>query len=63
MSLKPKYKYEIAADMGISTRTLARWLNGRYFEDLVKLNYTKQQKYLLPVQIEFLNRKLCIYEN
>jgi hypothetical protein len=58
---KTKYKYEVATAIGVSTRTLSRWLNEKYFSQLQGLGYEKNQKYLLPNQIEFLNKKLCIY--
>lgn len=52
------YKYELAIRLRISTRTLSRWLNIRYYNQLTQLGYQKHQKYLTPVQIKFLQKKL-----
>ncbi len=55
-------KYEYAQRVGISMRTLCRWLNVRYYAELQALGYSKYQKLLLPKQVEFLNQKLCVTE-
>jgi transcriptional regulator with XRE-family HTH domain len=52
------YKYQLADRLGVSTRTLSRWLNSMYYEQLKKLGYHKNQKYLLPDQVRFLQGKL-----
>lgn len=52
------YKYEVADKIGISMSTFSRWINGRYFHDLVSLGYKKTQKYLTAKQIVFLSEKL-----
>lgn len=57
------HKNEIARLCGVSTRTIGIWLNVRYYDDLVKLGYTKRQKVLLPQQVTFLIGKLDIDTN
>ena len=57
-----KYKYEVAAELGISTRTLAYYLNVTWYNKLKKINYNKTQKLLLPVHIDFINKMFCIAE-
>lgn len=52
------YKYELAARLGVSPGTLRRWLNERYYKDLVKLGYSKRQCYLTPGQVAWLAAKL-----
>lgn len=52
------YKYELARELGICSRTLATWLNVRYYAELVKLGYTKKQKYLNRAQLNYLSCKL-----
>lgn len=54
------HKNEIARLCGVSTRTITVWLNVRYYDELVKLGYTKRQKVLLPQQVTFLIGKLDI---
>jgi hypothetical protein len=39
---------------------LGNWLNIRFYDDLQKLGYQKNQKVLLPKQIEFIVGKLNI---
>lgn len=57
------HKNEIARLCGVSTRTIRIWLNVRYYDELVKLGYTKRQKVLLPQQVTFLIGKLDIDTN
>lgn len=52
------YKYQFAEKIGISNRTLCRWLNEKYFDQLIKLDYYKKQRYLNPGQLKFLCEKL-----
>ena len=52
------YKYQLAERLSVSTRTVSRWLNVLYFEQLQKFGYRKSQKYLLPDQVRFLAGKL-----
>jgi hypothetical protein len=52
------YKYQLAQRLNVSMRTISRWLNERYFEQLRKMGYRKEQKYLLPEQVRFLQGKL-----
>jgi len=58
MSSKCLYKYEVAIRIGISHTTLSRWLNVRYYNDLVKLGYYKKQKILTFKQLRYLSEKL-----
>ena len=52
------YKYQLADKLEISRRTLAYWLNRRYFAELEKMGYRKTQKYLTPEHQKFLSNKL-----
>jgi len=47
---KPLYKSELALLLGVSTRTLCRWMNFVYFEKLEKEGYDRNQKIVLPSQ-------------
>ncbi len=51
-------KYQVAQKLGICSRTLALWLNVRYYEDLKKLGYIKTQRILMPSQIQYLQVKI-----
>ncbi len=51
-------KSEIAAKMEIDVKTLAHYTNNRYFDDLEKLGYTKNQKKLTVVQVNYLKERL-----
>ena len=57
---KGMLKSEYAKQIGIPFRTLGRYANHLYFEELTKLDYARNQKYLTPRQIGFLNEKLVI---
>lgn len=59
MAEKVMYKYEIAERIGISRGRFSYWLNVLYFDELVKIGYDKNQKYLTPSQIDYLKTKLC----
>lgn len=52
------YKYEIAIILNINIKTLARLLNDKYFEQLAELGYEKKQRYLNPLQLNWLKKKL-----
>jgi len=54
-------KSEYAIELNISVRTLSRWLNNLYFNELKNFGYSKYQKFLFPEQLKFLNQKLCNY--
>jgi len=41
-------KKQMANRMGICSRTLANWLNKKYYNELLKLGYEKTDKYLTP---------------
>jgi hypothetical protein len=47
-------KSELARLCNVSTQTIGTWCNKRYFEDLKKLGYNKNQRILLPEQLKFL---------
>ncbi len=53
-------KSEYAREIGIPFRTLTRYINERYFEEMTAIDYTRTQKYLTPKQVEFLNAKLVV---
>lgn len=53
------YKYEIAEKIGVSSSTLRKWLNVKYYVELQKLGYEKRQKYLTIKQINYLREILC----
>ena len=59
---KCMYKYEVAELLSIKPCTLRRWLNIKYYDELVELGYNKNQKYLTPKQLNYLDRKLEISE-
>ena len=56
-------KSELAALCGVSCSTLQTWLNRRYFEDLQKLGYKKEQRILLPHLVKYLFERLVIIED
>lgn len=51
-------KSEIAEALEITTKSLAVYCNDRYFLELEKLGYQKNQKYLTPIQVNLLKEKL-----
>jgi hypothetical protein len=53
-------KKELALVCRVTSKTISQWLNKRYYNDLQKIGYTKNQKVLLPRQVEFLVGKLDI---
>ena len=56
---KVMLKSQFVEVLGVCTRTLANYLNVRYFEELNEnYNYYKNQKLLLPNQIKYLMRNL-----
>lgn len=55
-------KCELAILAGVSSSTLQNWTNRRYYDELKKLGYYKNQKLLLPCQVKFLFERLVIVE-
>jgi len=55
-------KCELAILCGVSSTTLHRWMNVRYYEELKKLGYRKNQIILLPPQVKFLIERLVVIE-
>lgn len=53
-------KNEYAKIVGIPVSTLRNYMNRLFFEELTALNYTQRQKYLTPIQISYLNKKLVV---
>lgn len=53
-------KSEFAQLAGIPFRTLSRYMNTLYLNELEEMDYMKSQKYLTPKQIHFLKEKLVI---
>ena len=47
-------KWRLAILIGISSSTLSRMLNHFYFDELKKLNYRKNQKFLFKHQLNYL---------
>ena len=48
------WKAELARRLGISMRTLSRWLNEVEIDELRKLHYRPSQKYLTKAQLDYL---------
>lgn len=53
-------KNEYAKKIGIPFRTLTRYMNELYIDEMTAMDYSRTQKYLTPRQIEFLNMKLVV---
>ena len=53
-------KNEYAKLVGIPVSTLRNYMNKLFISELSLLNYTPRQKYLIPIQIDFLNKKLVV---
>lgn len=53
-------KSEYARKIGIPFRTFARYINEMYLDELRELDYSINQKYLTPKQIQYLNAKLVV---
>lgn len=53
-------KCEYSKLANIKPRTLARYLNIMYIDDLKKMDYTQNQRHLTPAQVSYLNKKLVI---
>lgn len=53
-------KNEFAKRAGIPVSTLRNYMNKLLFEKLLVLNYSRNQKYLTPRQVAFLNRELDV---
>lgn len=56
-------KFELAVLAGVSCCTLQTWCNRRYYEELKKLGYRKNQRILLPAQVKFLFERLVIIDD
>lgn len=56
-------KFELACLAGVSMSTLQNWCNVRYFSELKKIGYSKNQKILLPPQVKFLFERLVIVDD
>lgn len=53
-------KNEYAKLVGIPVSTLRNYMNKLFLGELMALNYSRCQKYLTPVQINYLNSKLVV---
>jgi Asp-tRNA(Asn)/Glu-tRNA(Gln) amidotransferase B subunit len=51
-------KKEVCRLLDISPRTLANWMNVRYYQELRELGYTPNQKLLTPAQLNYLADKI-----
>lgn len=58
---RPYTKKEIATSLRITTKTLSKLLNIKYFEELKKLGYKKTDKFLYADQLEVLKDKIGFY--
>ncbi len=56
-------KSELAEKCGVSGSTIQKWLNRRYFSQLEKLGYQKNQRILLPGQVRYLVEVLAVIED
>ena len=56
----PLRKSELADLLGITPRTLRRWLNEMYYNELILIGYDKNMVTLTPKIVEWLTEKLCI---
>jgi len=54
------YKKELAGYANVSPKTLRRWLNQLYFNEISPLGYVKTEPVLTPVVVKYLCEKLCI---
>ena len=55
-------KCELAEKCGVSVSTIREWLNIRYYPELKKMGYQKDQKILLPPQVKFIIERLVVIE-
>ena len=51
-------KYEVAAKLQISIKTLQTYLNVMYYSELKKIGYKKTQKKLTAAQLNYLVEKI-----
>ncbi len=64
MNFTPTYtKKQLRILLNVSASTLKNWLNKRYYEDLVKLGYRKNDRILIPKVLKYLHEKLDISIN
>ncbi len=47
-------KWRLATLIGISSRTLSRWLNEQEYDELKKIGYNKHQHYITRKQLDYL---------
>lgn len=53
-------KKEYAQRVGIPYRTMARYMNVHFLNELKEIDYSISQKYLTPKQIAWLDQKLVV---
>lgn len=58
--IKGMMKWEYSQFANITPRTLRRYLNILYLEDLRQMDYRPTQRHLTPKQVHFLNEKLVV---
>lgn len=51
-------KWKVAEKLAISNTTLSYYLNNKYLDDLLKLDYHPRQKKLTPKQLNYLKDKI-----
>lgn len=56
-------KSEFAQKLGISASTRSRWLNQRYYNEILQLGYDKKSHLLNAKVVDYLFRKLVYIEN
>ena len=56
-------KKQLCEKLGITSNTLRKWLNYRYWNELETLGYQKTQKILCGNVLNYICEKLVIIEN
>lgn len=55
---KSLLKYQVAELLGISASTLSHYLNNKYYDELARLGYEKNQKILTPRILNYLSDRI-----
>lgn len=55
---KSLLKYQVAELLGISASTLSYYLNNKYYDELARLGYEKNQKILTPRILNYLSDRI-----
>jgi predicted transcriptional regulator len=62
LNIMAMLKSEYSRRSGIPFSTLRYYMNKLYFEELAAMDYKRNQNYLTPKQIDYLDRKLVVME-